>query len=57
MKQTRYEVIDWMGEPSNIYLTNNIHEAREIAANAASLGFNPSTTFIWDRLLTKQAAA
>jgi hypothetical protein len=36
------------------FRTNNIHEAREMLADAASLGFNPASTFIWDNVEAKQ---
>jgi len=49
--KTRYSIQDWTSENAVQFSTNNIHEAREMVAQAASLGLNPNTTYIWDRQL------
>lgn len=47
--RTRYTIQDWTSDTAVQFSTNNIHEAREMVADAASLGLNPKTTYIWDR--------
>jgi hypothetical protein len=49
--RTRYTIQDWTSENAVQFFTNNIHEAREMLAQAAFLGLNPNTTYIWDRQL------
>ncbi len=53
----RYTIQDWTSENAVQFSTNNIHEAREMVAQAASLGLNPNTTYIWDRQLACPAVA
>jgi hypothetical protein len=49
--RTRYTIQDWTSENAVQFFTNNIHEACEMLAQAAFLGLNPDTTYIWDRQL------
>lgn len=55
--KARYTVQDWTSDNAIHFSTNNIHEAREMVADAASIGLNPNTTYIWDRQLANRVSA